>query len=140
MHRTFVNINNHSFGFFDYREALSYVLNLEIAHCKYVTLSTLKENACTACDLVSELLLILSDQVEEKIDKTNLKKLATRITKAKEYYMRLKSKETFLLAWGDQMMSIEGKGLLHGFGFGNKQFGDVIRGNSEKISVTKVDR
>ena len=140
MEKTTVLVHGHKFDFPNYKEAISYVMNLAISHHKYATLDTLKENVCEACDLISELFVILSEQAEEKLSKTNLKKSALRIMRAKGYLTMQKEKDIFLLVWADMMMAIEGNGLLHGFGFGTKRYNDVIKGNSEKISVAKAGR
>lgn len=139
MLRTFVHVNGHVFDFFDYKEALSYVMSIAIRHSQYAPLITLKENICEACDQASELLTILTEQAVEKQEKSNLKRKATKMIKSKEFFMKMREKDPLLLSWGEMMMSIEGKGLLHGYGFTNAH-GDHIRGNSEKTSVTKVDQ
>lgn len=137
MLRTFVNVNNHTFDFFDYKEAITYIMSLTISHHKYAMLSTLKENIYETCNLISELLDILHEKADDKSEKMHLKRLNTKIFKSKEFLMRQKDKDSFLLSWGDLMMLIEDKGLLHGYGFGNK-YKDNIKGNSEKISVTRT--
>lgn len=139
MLRIFVHVNGRVFDFFDYKEALTYVMSIAIRHHQYAPISTLKENVCEACDQASELLTILSDHSVEKQEKSNLKRKATKMISSKEFFVKIKEKDRLLLSWGEMMMSVEGKGLLHGFGFGNKHH-DNIKGNSEKISVTKVDR
>lgn len=140
MHRTFVNVNEHSFSFFNYKEALTYVMNLAMSHHKFSPLDILKENICEACDLVSEYLTMISDDELDKSTRTSLKRLATKILKVKEFLRKAKNKNSLLFQWSELLLSVEGKGLLHGFGFGDKKFHDVIKGNPERTSVTRTIR
>ncbi len=137
-----VVVNGHSFLFQEYKEAVTYVMNLAMSHHRFSGFETLKENLNNACDLCSEFLL---NYIEEAPglstgEKTSLKRQSTKFLKSKTFLEKARTTTTLMTSYLELMLSYEGKGLLPGFGFGDKQFGDVLRGNSERISLTKVDR
>ena len=142
MHRTSVVINNKSFGYVNPRDAFVFLMSLAIHHSEYMDLSAVKENICTACDLVSEMSLIKIDEldVSEKTGKIAFKKLSTRMTDAKSFIVNTYNKKRLLLIWSDMMMSVDGKPLLLGFGFGSKKYVGIELGNAEKLSVVRTHK
>ena len=139
MPRPSVTINNQSFDFSDFKEAVSYIINLAVIHHKYAPFDAIKENACVACDLSIEFINLIATHTEDTKEKGSLKRFITKINKSKEFLSRIHDKNNFLSAYNGLILSIEGLGLLPCFGFGNKH-GDKLRGNSEKVSITEVKK
>ena len=139
MHQTFVNINGKSFGFVNPKEAFVHLMSLAIHRAEYMDLSVIKENLCTACDLVSEMSTIKADElgVSKEPGKLSFRRLSTRMTDAKGFITNIYDKKRLLLIWGDMMMSVDEKPLLRGFGFGSKKHLDIEIGNAEKSSVIR---
>jgi len=140
MHQISIIINNQSFNFVNPKEAFVYLMNLAIRRSECMDLSAIKENLCTACDLVSEMSTIKADELDtlEKPGKISLRRLSTRMTDAKGFITNVYDKKRLLLIWGDLMMSVDGKSLLRGFGFGSKKHVGNELGDAEKLSVVRT--
>lgn len=139
MHQTFVNVNDKSFGFVNPKEAFTYLMSLAIRRSECMDLSAIKENLCTACDLVSEMSTIKADELDmlKEPGKLSFKRLSTRMTDAKSFIANIYDKKRLLLIWGDLMMSVDEKPLLRGFGFGSKKHVGNELGDAEKLSVMR---
>ena len=137
MFQSYVKVNNQVFNFSNFKEAITYTMNLAVIHHKYAPFEVLKENAYIACDLTIEFINLIATHTEDTKEKGSLKRFTTKILRSKDFISKIHDKNIFLSSWNTLMLSIEGIGLLPNFGFTNKH-GDKLKGNSEKISVTKV--
>ena len=135
MFRTDVIINGEAFPFFDYKEAFSSILSLTIKDSKFVSLDALRERLITSYDLIADFCKLKYESIEKGEDSRALKCLATKMIKEKKDLIRYRKKDNLVSHCCNLMMSIEGIGTLHGFGWASKKHGDVIPGNAEKTSV-----
>ena len=135
MFRTNVITNGESFPFFDYKEAFSYILSLTIKDSKFVSFDALRERLITSYDLIADFCKLKYESIEKGEESKALKRIANRMIKEKGDLARYRKKDNLVSHCCNLMMSIEGHGTLHGFGWASQKFGDVLPGNAEKTSV-----
>jgi hypothetical protein len=139
MRQIFVGVNDdYSTRFFNHKEAITFVMSVAISHHKFSPLATLKENAQEACDLIIEFVSLLKDEETSKSARMSLSHLIVKMKTLKSLLPKINSTDRFFKIWTETILSVEGKGILHGFGFGSKKFKDRPPGNPEIISVKKV--
>jgi len=131
-----LHINNHVEKYKNVNEVIIQVMVSILLHYKYTSLETLRNNMLEAIDLIKEFIENINEEYAyEKSDKKSLTQMNLSFEKMKKFLSYSKRKDDIAKQWVDKMLSIEGKGLLTGFGFGSKKFKDKYLGNAERQSV-----
>lgn len=125
-----------------YKGAITNLLYFQAKHLSYQPLSIATENLT---NLMTDFIQVLTWEKEniqgkEDVIYDNLRKEITSLMKKANNFNRFleykKTREALQTHVYDFILKLEGAGLLHGYGFGNK-FGDRFYGDAEKQSLRK---
>lgn len=130
---------------YDYKEnyqgAVTDLLYFQSKHFPYQSCECIVENLTNLMNDFIEVLGWEKENIKGKDDivyQNMRKSITSMVKKVKSFnkYIIYKKSRTALQSYiYDFVLGLEGTGLLHGYGFGNK-FGDRLKGNSEKVSCT----
>lgn len=126
----YITLNGHMIKIEDPGEIVNTIFS-SVCDLNYWSYEALKELYIGVFDIVSKYC------VEKRKTCFGSKKTKfTRFISKNEYRFLPRNKEKMLLLIYEFILSSEGLGRSHGFGFSNK-FGDKIQGNSETSRLTK---
>lgn len=129
-----VLINNQEIkGITNVNEVYSLILQL-VGVDSPAPLQTLKEHIQMVFDLVDDF-CTLSREGAKGARKASFTRMKTKIANGRIYWSKIRDRKIFMRRYYDLVLSIEKLGTLPGFGFTNR-FGDKVRGNAERLSIT----
>lgn len=126
------NVNDHKFEFKHERDLIAFVLGIPMQRWG-TPLDTLKQNYYEAVDVSTELLTMIRAE-KTGSERSALTRLISRLDKFKEILEKKKTVEDIFNSAFNQILSLEGTGLLNGFGMCTSH-GDRILGNPEVTSI-----
>lgn len=126
------NVNDHKYEFKHERDLIAFVLGIPMQRWGS-PLEALKRNYNEAVDVVTEL-LVMEKAGKVGKEKASFTRLISRLDKFKEILSKKKTVEDVFSSAFNQILSLEGTGLLNGFGMCTSH-GDRVLGNPEVTSI-----
>lgn len=118
----------------NYQSLVCDLLLYQSSQIKYQPIEVAKENLRSLCELFIEAFTQDKNFTKDKDQKKEIGNLMRRIGNLIKLEPNLGDNKKMTEVIYNFVLSLEGKGLLNGFGFANS-FGDSLSGNSEKRSI-----
>ncbi len=132
-----LKFNKEEANYHSVKDVVSSLFSLSLSYT-YSSIHAMRDNFITCCDLITEICTELrpteKDEDSKKF-KMELSRIVAKMKRLKTSATNINDYEVMRTFIYDSILSIDGNGRLHGFGFMSKH-GDKIKGNAEKLSVT----
>lgn len=126
------NVNDHKFEFKHIRDLIAFILGVPMQRWGSPP-EALKRNYSEAVDVITEL-LVLERETKTGKEKSGLTRLISRLNRFEEIIGKKKTVDEIFSSAFNQILALEGSGLLNGFGMSTRH-GDRVLGNPEVVSI-----